>query len=143
MIKPFKNSVKMLMESVIDGKLQDPIEAVIQQEEKLAKEKREQEENAIKEKELLEKSYGLSVKAIKEMLLEDKQKVRASKLKDEEKDELLLVIDMLANVIESEDKDAIIYAFVAYKYVAKAHGVLFFNRVRKMSKLLKGVVNEI
>ena len=30
-------------------------------------------------------------------------------------------VDMLANVIESDDKDAIEYAFVAYKYVAKAY----------------------
>ena len=32
MIKPFKNSVKMLMESVIDGKLQDPVEALTEEE---------------------------------------------------------------------------------------------------------------
>ena len=39
MIKPFKNSVKMLMESVIEGKLQDPVEALTEEENR----KREEE----------------------------------------------------------------------------------------------------
>ncbi len=142
MIKPFKNSVKMLMESVIDGRLQDPVEALTEEENKRAKAEKEENEKRIKEKELLEKTYGESVKAIKDLLLEDKQKVRASKLKDQEKEEVLLVIDMLANVIESEDKDAITYAFIAYKYVVKAYKILFFKRVKTIDKLLKGVINE-
>jgi len=141
MIKPFKNSVKMLMESVIDGKLQDPVEALCEEEARREREKAEQEEKAAKEKELLEKTYGASLKAIREFLVEDKQKVRASKKKD--KEDMLLVVDMLANVLESEDKDAIEYAFVAYRYVAKAHRILFFGRVKKISKLLKDVVNAI
>ena len=36
MIKPFKNSVALLMEKVIEGKLQDPVEAVNEAEENLA-----------------------------------------------------------------------------------------------------------
>ena len=113
-----------------------------EEENKRAKAEKEENEKRIKEKELLEKTYGESVKAIKDLLLEDKQKVRASKLKDQEKEEVLLVIDMLANVIESEDKDAITYAFIAYKYVVKAHKILFFKRVKTIDKLLKGVINE-
>lgn len=143
MIKPFKNSVKMLMESVIDGKLQDPVEALSEEENRRAQEALEKESVAAQEKEMLLKAHGMSVKKIKELLLEDKQKVRASKLKENVKEELLLVIDMLANVIVSDDKDAIIYAFISYKYVAKAHKILFFMRVRKISSLLKGVLNEL
>lgn len=143
MIKPFKNSVKMLMESVIDGKLQDPVEALTEEENRRAKEKQEEEERLIKEKELLQKAYGASVKRLKEILLEDKQKIRAGKLSSDKKDEVLLVIDMLANVIESEDKDAITYAFVAYKYVAKAYRFSFIGRVKKITKLLKDVINGI
>ena len=143
MIKPFKNSVKMLMESVIDGKLQDPVEALTEEENRRAKEKQEEEERLIKEKELLQKAYGVSVKRLKEILLEDKQKIRAGKLSSDKKDEVLLVIDMLANVIESEDKDAITYAFVAYKYVAKAYRFSFIGRVKKITKLLKDVINGI
>jgi hypothetical protein len=44
MIKPFKNSVKILMDSVIEGKLQDPIEALTEEEERRAREKEEQEQ---------------------------------------------------------------------------------------------------
>ncbi len=141
MIKPFKNTVKMLMESVIDGKLQDPVEALNEEEKKREKERAEKEERDAKEKELLEKTYGVSVKAIKELLVEDKQKVRNGNLKD--KNDVLLVIDMLANVIESEDKDAIEYAFVSYRYLAIAHRLTFWGRVKKISKYLKDIVNAI
>ena len=99
------------------------------------------EEEKEKEKQLLEKTYGASVKAIKELLVEDKQKVRGSKKKD--KEQILLIVDMLANVLESEDKDAIEYAFVSYKYLASCHKILFFKRVKKISKLLKDVINAI
>ncbi len=143
MIKPFRNSVKILMESVIEGSLQDPVEALVEEENRRKKQAEEDEENAKKEKELLLKAYGSSVKAIKELLVIDKQKVKNSKLKDGVKYELTLVIDMLGNVIDSEDKDAIEYAFVAYKYVAKSRKFLFFNRIRKLSKLIKDVENEL
>lgn len=143
MIRPFRNSVKMLMESVIDGKVQDPIEALVQEEKKKAEQKALLEKEAKKEEELLRKNYGASVKAIKELLLDDKSKLKNSKLKDEEKEELSLIIDMLANVIESEDADAIYYAYVAYKYCAKAHPVMFFGKVKKISNLLEDVFSGI
>ncbi len=143
MLKPFKNSVKMLMDSVIEGKLQDPIEALTEEEERREKEKKAKEESERREKELMKKAYGASVKAIKEILLEDKKKIKLGKLKQDIKDDIVLVIDMLANVIESEDKDAIQYAFIAYKYVAKAHPFAFFGRVKNMKKLLKDVTDAI
>lgn len=143
MIKPFRNSVKMLIESVIDGRLQSPIEALLEEQEKREKQRAIDEDNAKKEKELLKKAYGESVKNIKKLLLEDKKKVKSKKLSEQVKNETLLVIDMLGSVIESEDKDAISYAFIAYKYVAKAHPILFFNRVKKLSALIKDVINEL
>ncbi len=143
MIKPFKNSVRLLMESVIEGSLQDPIEALIEEENRKAKQKEQDEINAKKEKELLEKAYGAGIKAVKDMLLKDKQNLKGSKIKETKKKEINLIIDMLANVIDSEDKDAIEYAFVAYKYVAIAHPILFKGRVRKLNKILKDVVNEL
>ena len=143
MIKPFKNSVKMLVESVIDGKLQDPIEALTEEENRRAREKEEREDTERRERELLKKVYGSSVKTIKEILLADKQKVKESKLEEDVKEEILLVVDMLANVLESEDKDAVTYAFIAYKYVAKAHPLAFFMRIKKVDKLLKDVLNAI
>lgn len=140
MIKPFKNSVKMLMDSVLEGKLQNPVEALVEEEERRAKEKEQEEKEALKEKEMLTKAYGTSLKKIKGMLLEDKQKLKKSKHNLEDKREMTLVIDMLANVIDSEDKDAIDYAFIAYKYMAKAHKVMFFGRVAKIKALLKDIV---
>ena len=143
MVKPFIVAVKTLMESVIEGKLQDPIEALVEEETRRAKEKQDRETALRKEKEMLEKAYGTSIKSIKDLLIEDKKKVSNSKLSSEVKEEITLIIDMFANVIESEDKDAINYAFIAYKYLAKAKPILFFNRVNKISKLIKDVVNGL
>ena len=143
MVKPFKNSVKMLMDSVIEGKLQDPIEALTEEEERKEKEQKAKEESDRREKELMQKAYGVSLKQIKQILLADKKKIKEGKLKDCVKNDVILVIDMLANVIESEDKDAIEYAFIAYKYVAKVHRFAFIGRIKKMKKLLKDVFNAI
>lgn len=143
MITPFVSAVKSLMESVIDGKLQDPVEALTEQENKRQKEMEEEKLRQERDAEIAKKSYGEAVKKIKEILLKDKQKVKAKKFDEDKKEEMLLVIDMLANALTSEDRDAIIYAFVAYKFMAKAHKILFFNRANKVFKLLKDVLNGI
>ena len=80
---------------------------------------------------------------IKQFLLDDKKKIKESKFSDQDKKEIILVIDMLANVIDSQDKDAIEYAFVSYKYVCKAFPIKFLGRVKKIDKLLKDVVNGL
>ena len=143
MVKPFKNTVKMLVERVIDGNLQDPIEAFKQEEERRAREKEEREDTERRESELLKKTYGVSVKAIKQALLEDKQKVKEKNFSDKEKEDMTLIIDMLANVIASEDKDAITYAFTAYKYLVKSKPITFFGRNKKMTEYIKDVINGL
>ncbi len=143
MIIPFVKAIKSLMESVIDGKLQDPVEALTEQENRHQKELEEQKLRQERDAELAKKSYGAAVKKIKEILLLDKQKIKNKNYDDDKKEEMLLVIDMLANAMTSDDRDAIIYAFVAYKFMAKAHKILFFNRVKKIFKLLKDVLNAI
>ncbi len=143
MIRPFVSAIKTLMESVIEGKLQDPVEALTEQENKRIKALEEEKAQKEKEKELAQKTYGDSVKKIKEILLKDKQKVRAKKWAEDKQEEILLVIDMLGNAITSEDRDAIIYAFVSYKFMAKANGLMFFGRAKKVFKLLKGVLDAI
>ena len=55
----------------------------------------------------------------------------------------MLVIDMLANAVNSEDKDAIEYALIAYKYVCKVHYFRFIGRARKMRKLIKDFFDAI
>ncbi len=136
MIRPFGACVETLMESVIEGSLQDPVEAVNEAEENLAKQKELDEIERKKDEELQKKSYGKNAKKIKELLLIDKKKVKESNLNPKAKEEALLVIDMLANVVESMDKDAVNYAFVAYKNTARIHKILFFGRVKKIGKLL-------
>ncbi len=143
MIRPFVKAVKTLMDSVIDGKLQDPVEAICELENQKAKQIAEEEQRLEKEKKLAQKVYGENIKNIKEILLKDKQKLKAKKMEEEKCEEMLLVIDMLANAITSEDRDAIIYAFVAYKFMTKAHKILFFGRAKKVFNLLKGVLNGI
>lgn len=143
MIRPFVSAIKTLMESVIEGKLQDPVEALTEEENKRLKALQEEKEQKEREKEISLKAYGESVKKIKEILLSDKQKVRSKKLTEEKQEEMLLVIDMLGNAITSEDRDAIIYAFVAYKFMAKANKFKFFGRAKKIFSLLKGVLNGI
>ena len=140
MIKPFKNSVRMLMESVLDGKLQDPVEALVEEEERRAKQKEKDETEAKKQEELSKKTYGESVKKIKELLLADKVKVKKSKYDESIQKEIILIIDMLANALDSEDSDAIEYAFTAYKYLAKVHKIMFFGRVAKIQLLIKDII---
>ena len=143
MIKPFKNTLKELVESVIEGKVQDPIEAVLEEEKKKEKEAEEQRIRAEQDEQLAKKTYGQNVKSIKQILLNDKQKIKDSKIKEELKEKMTLIIDMFGSVIASEDKDAIIYAFTAYTFMAKANKFTFIGRVRKISKLLKGVLDAI
>ncbi len=143
MIKPFKNSVKVLMESVISGKVQDPVEALTEEEKKKAEQLALEKQNADKDKELSQKAYGEKVKQIKKILIEDKHNLKKSRLSDDEKEQATLLIDMLANVVDSLDKDAVNYAFAAYKYMAKSHPLLFRGRIRKTSLLIQGIVNEL
>ena len=142
MIKPFANSVEMLMQAVLEGEVQDPVEAKEQEEERRKNQALLDEETAKKNQELSKKKYWESLKAVKEILLKNKQKVKNSKLSTEEKMQALLVIDTLANALDSGDKDAIFYAQVAYKYMLKAHKLLFF-RSKKIDDLVKDVTNEL
>jgi len=143
MIKPFANSVKLLMESVIEGKLQDPVEALVEEETRRERQREIDEDNQRKQQELSQKKYGASIKAIKDLLLKDKQKIKAKDMDVVVKDEMILVIDMLANVVESQDKDAIEYAFVAYKYLARVHKIIFFGRIKKIGAYINDIINGI
>ena len=142
MIKPFGNTVRMIMQSVIDGRLQDPVEA-------LAEAEKEREKEAEKKKSVKladsadKKEYEKSVKAIKEILLLDKKKVKESKFNDQEKKDLLLVIDMFGSAVDSGDKDAITYAFASYKFATKSHVFAFFGRYKKLLPLIGKVYDGI
>ena len=142
LIKPFKATVVALMESVIDGKLQDPVEAVLEEERKKAKAEADALAKAKKEEELAKKSYADSVKLVKTALLEDKKKVAESSLSAEEKAESTLVIEMLENVVESGENDAVGYAFVAYKFLCKAEKRLFKGRITLIGNELEKIAKS-
>ena len=142
-IIPFKDSIKGLTESVLEGKLQNPLEALAEAEKAKAKQLEEDVRKAQEEDEISKKSYALNVKKIKEILLTDKIKIKTSNQKEEVKNEQLLVIDMLGSVITSGDRDAIDYAFIAYKYLVKAFPFRFLGRKNKVKKLLDGVINGL
>ncbi len=143
MIKPFRNTVKVLIESVIEGKLQDPVEAFTIEEKKRQEKKEEERKKAKLAKELSEKTYASALKKVKELLFNDKTAIKDSRLKEDVKKELTLIVDMLANVIEGDDKDAVEYAFVSYKFVTYAHPVLFFKRVKQLSPCIEDILNGI
>ena len=111
-IKPFRDSLNAIMESVIEGKLQDPIEAFCEAEKKKEEEKQKRLIEEEKNRELERRQNGENIKQIKEILLKDKLKVKEKKLAEKVEYEILLIIDMLANVVESNDKDAIVYALL-------------------------------
>lgn len=142
MIKPFVKTVKDVMENVLDGKVQDPIEAVIEEEDRKAKRAVLAAEEEKKQKEIEKKKYGNCIKTVKEILLKNKLKIKDSKLKEGEKHNLLLLIDMLANVVESEDADAVEYAFIAYKYARRVHPFLL-SGYAATEKAIGGIINGL
>lgn len=143
MIKPFVNTVKTLTESVIEGKIQDPLDALTEEEERRKKEEKEAAERKLKDKELADKAYGESVKKLREILLADKTKIKNSSAKDDLKRELVLIVDMFGDALGSNDKDAAIYAFTAYKYALKAKKRFFSGRIRKVARYFKDVKNGL
>lgn len=143
MIKPFSHALKTIMEGVLCGEVQDPEEAFS---EELVRKQQQAEKLKAQEKEDLElskKAYGESVKAIKEILLNDKTRLKKMRLNNAKKEEITLAIDMLANVLTSMEKDAINYGFLCYKYIMKAYPIRFFKRVKRVQKQIKVVLNGI
>ncbi|MCQ2387431.1 MAG: hypothetical protein MJ066_03170 [Clostridia bacterium] len=143
MIKPFRSSVKLIMESVIEGKIQDPIEAICEIEERQLREEEERKRIKKMEEDNSLKTYGEALKFLKKMLLEDKIKVKDANIKEESKSDLLLVIDMFASALDSNEKDAISYAFVAYKYTAKAYKKVLKRKMKKVNKYILDVTNGL
>lgn len=142
-IKPFCEFIKVVMESVIDGSILDPVAAIEEEESRLKAEEEKKSAMENEEKEVLKKTYGGSVLKLKDCLFTDKIKVKTSKLKDGEKEEIILLIDMFANVLTSGDKDAIIYAYTAYKFAQKYRKKVFSSKIKNVSRLVENILNAI
>lgn len=143
MIKPFRDTVKAITERIIEGRIQDPVEAFTEEEERKEREAEEEKKRKNAEKELLSKTYGESLKSLREILLIDRQKIEAAKISDGEKRDLSLIVTMLGNVLESGDKESINYAYAAYKFAVRTKRFMFFGRVKKTQKLIEDVLNGI
>ena len=50
---------------------------------------------------------------------------------------------MFANALDSDDKDSVVYAFLAYKYAVKSKKFTFFGRAKKVAGYLKDVLNGL
>lgn len=143
LIKPFKNAVVLLMDGVISGNVQDPEEAFCEKIKEREQKEKELIDKKLKEEELSKKTFGENVKKIKKLLLADKNKINNKKIKEYKKEEMLLSIDMLANVLDSMEKDAVFYALVCYKNVMKSYSLSLFSNRKKVQKLTRAVLNEI
>ena len=143
MIIPFKNAVKTLMESVINGELQNPVSALTEKNERLKKEKAEEKIEKEKEKELLKKSYGENVRILKEILLPYKEKTNNLKLKEEDKNEIIYLLSRMVSAAEKGNKEDLEFALITFKYLTKCRKLLFFGKAKKISKIIREIINAI
>lgn len=142
MIRPFVDTVVSLMNDVIDGKIQDPNEALLDRALRDKKIREEEEKELLREKELSKKSYGENLKTVRRILLSNKKIFSEGKLSEVEKAERVLVIDRLLSALDSEDKEEITYAFLCYYYQAKAHILKRQFRIKTLRKLLSEIIYE-
>lgn len=111
-VKPFKNTVKTIVEGVISGKVKDPKETI--------KEMRESQvvlKKLPKEETLSQKETTLALR----LLNDAKTAVLTSGIDAEIQADAFMIIDGLLTAIEEVDKQAIKQLFVAYKYFAIAN----------------------
>ena len=119
MISPFKFTVKTLMAGIIKGSVGDPVKELSDEE--------SSDENSLKK----------IAESIKEILSKDKEKLNA--LKDEEKkEEGLFIVNTFEQALDSEDKESIRYAFIAYKYTIGS----IFKFINKV-KVVQSFINKI
>ena len=116
-IKPFKASIKQLMEGVIGGWLQDPLEEL----------------KTIKALEEENKSYPEVV----QILEKARENALKSKLDERELADLTAVIDMLISSVKSGDKEAIDFTMIAYKYASKV-----YKKIKLFAKEIESLLND-
>lgn len=119
MIVPFKLTVKALMSGIIGGTVADP-------KEELAKKV---------EAPIEEDVEPLEFAKIRVLLKEEKSLIKAKKIVPEKLRDGILIIDTFFSALDSKDKDAINYAFTAYKYTIRSL-LTFKNNVHSIEELL-------
>jgi hypothetical protein len=104
MIVPFKFTLKALMSGIIGGTVADPKEEL----------DKKQDEPILDETECEE------FKKIRIALKDDKDHMKTKKLLPEKLRDGILIVDTFFSALDSNDKDAIYYAYTAYKYTIKS-----------------------
>ncbi len=108
-IKPFKNTVKSIMEGVISGKIKDPKESIKELGESPVKLKKLPNDKVISEKEFIR---------AKTLLVAAKTAVLTSDTDAETQADAFYIIENLIVALEEANKDKIKDLYTAYKYFA-------------------------
>lgn len=127
MIVPFKFTVKALMSGIIGGTVADPKEEL----------------DKIEDEPLLNEAECEEFKKVRVALKEDKDHMKAKKLVPEKLRDGVLIIDTFFSALDSNDKDAICYAYTAYKYTIRTL-LSFKNNQQVIEDLLlsAGILNK-
>ena len=64
-------------------------------------------------------------------------------MKEDDKEEAVMLIDAFAEAVSGTDKDAIAYSYLGYKYLVKYRKITFFGRLKKVNSYIKDVLNGI
>lgn len=122
-IKPFRNTVKVITEAIIDGKI------TICEPNKNVNSKTLSEETSVNK---------TGVVAVVNFLKTDKANALSSKLDEEVITEAITVIDGFLSAIDKVERTRVKELLVAYKYLAKSHKKLKFNYEELIEKLKVG-----
>ena len=108
-IKPFKNTLKTIMEGIIDGKIKDPKESIVEKNDNPVKLKKLSNDKIIGEKEFIR---------AKTLLVTAKTAVLTSEIDAETQADAFYIIENLIVALEEADKNRIKDLYTAYKYFA-------------------------
>ena len=121
MILPFKMSIKLLMEGVIEGKIENP------------NVKKEKVVESVKEE---VKEFTNYKEEIAFLLKEDLKRLEKKRVGKIDRGEIQTVIEAFIGALSLDESDGIKYAYYAYKYTSLYYDKLGFN-YKKITRILK------
>lgn len=126
LIKPFKNTVKVIFEGIISGKIKNPKDVLP---------KSQVETRDLPEDLALD---ATAVRSVMQMIEEDKNKFISSGLSNEIIADADTLINGIAAALDSGDKKAIKVAFTGYAYFSNPYKKLYLNVEKIRVMLNKG-----
>lgn len=125
-IKPFRNTVKLLFEGIVSGKIKSP---------KDTKPKIEVETRDLPDDLALDTT---AVRSVMQMIEEDRNKFITSGLASEVIADAVTLINGIITALDGGDKTAVKVAFTGYAYFASPHKKLYLNVEKIRVMLNKG-----